>query len=71
MLLHIVKKVNTQFSVTYFALFLAPFSTDLKSAPNSAFFHTHIEFLQQKNFGGPNSTLKSNLDETAQKNFLL
>jgi hypothetical protein len=36
MLLHTVKKVNTQFSVTYFALFLATFSTDLKSEPNSA-----------------------------------
>jgi hypothetical protein len=30
--------------------FFKPFSTDSKSAWNSAFFYTHIEFLKKKNF---------------------
>jgi len=51
--------------------FFAAFSTDSKSASNSAFFDTHIENIWAKYFLGLICTFlqtcKSNVHETAQK----
>jgi hypothetical protein len=52
--------------------FFKPFSTDSKSAWNSAFFNTQIEFLKKKIFFCSYEhffeTLIANAQETAQKN---
>jgi len=73
---HSHKSQNLHFSVTsllitFFArvMHFLHFSTDSKSALNSAFFDTHIECL--KKIGSDSHfllTLKSNSNETAQKN---